>query len=866
VALGATPAFAQSAPAGSGATGLEEVVVTATRQSDTVNRVPISIAAVSQQTLDEQGIKIAQDLTRTVPGLTLPSNATNTGVATFGIRGIVANVGAATTGIYLDDTSLTKRSNTGIFQQNGAPLPVLFDLERVEVLKGPQGTLYGGSSQGGTIRFITPEPSLTTTSGSMRIEGSKIKGGEEGYDIGAAVGGPIVQDKLAFRISGLRRKTPGYVDAYNPLNNQLIVEDGNGRIENAFRAALKWQINDRGSATLSVYDTQGKTEGGPNSITSVYGPDGKPAPASQTFTTPVVCTNKIRPTTLAAGAQFIPAAVTCPANGVSTATVNVRPGFTYGPFRQLDKDDNFVIVGPGRQIGNGIENKFLTGSVTLDYAFDHMNVKSISSYINDTNASGNTGGSIDQGAQQRSVEDPNHAGFPLWAGTPGDYTGGFRSKNRRNGWQQELRFSSPASDRPLTWVAGLYYSNSRTNILYHYDGDSTPSYLTFWGFDATTRYGLEPQGPGQQALLNAMIRDTELAAFGDANYWLTDKLRITGGVRMSRVSLDYNQLNYGQFSGRTVDNPLSITRGASTDSPTTPKIGLTYEFTPNDLVYVSASKGFRAGGVNPQLSQATCDVGLTQAGITANEVPVSFGPDSVWSYEAGGKFRLMDNKLQVNGAVYRIDWSGIQATIPLSCGFNFVMNGGKARSEGFDLQMQFKPIQPLTLTLNAAYTNARYIDQVAGPKPGAGVPISINAGDGFSIPPWQVSFSAQYNTALTATIDGYLRLDYQWQSDYKNGFSYGTSSFNPFTYHADSQDLLNARLGVRFDNIDLNIFANNLLNSRDELGKAGIGRTACSNAVATRTPQCTTYTTYNPFVAKTYQRPRVLGVQANYRF
>ncbi len=178
------------------------------------------------------------------------------------------------------------------------------------------------------------------------------------------------------------------------------------------------------------------------------------------------------------------------------------------------------------------------------------------------------------------------------------------------------------------------------------------------------------------------------------------------------------------------------------------------------------------------------------------------------------------------------------------------MNGGKARSEGFDLQMQFKPIQPLTLTLNAAYTNARYIDQVAGPKPGANVPISINAGDGFSIAPWQVSFSAQYEREITASVNGYLRLDYQWQSDYKNGFSYGTSSFNPFTYHADSQDLLNARLGVRFDQVDVNVFANNLLNSHDRLGNAGIGRTACSNAAATRTPQCTTYTNYNPFVSQ----------------
>ncbi len=220
----ASQALAQAA-AGTGAVGPEEVVVTATRQSDTVNRVPLSIVAVTQTTLDEQGIKVATDLTRTVPGLSVPSNATNTGVATFGIRGIVATVGAATTGVYLDDTSLTKRSNTGIFQQNGAPLPVLYDLQRVEVLKGPQGTSTAARRRAAPCASSRPSSSLSVTSGSLRIEGNKVKAGEEGYDIGAAVGGPIVEDKLGFRISGLRRKTAGWIDAYNPLDNSLIVKE-----------------------------------------------------------------------------------------------------------------------------------------------------------------------------------------------------------------------------------------------------------------------------------------------------------------------------------------------------------------------------------------------------------------------------------------------------------------------------------------------------------------------------------------------------------------------------------------------------------------------------------------------------------------
>ena len=217
----APSAFAQAAGAPvatAPATGqLEELVVTATRQSSTVNKVALSIAAFSQENLDQSGIKAAADISRIVPGLNVTQNAgASPGVATFSIRGIVGGTGSATTGIYLDDTNLAKRANNGVNQNNGAPTPILFDLERVEVLKGPQGTLYGGSSEGGTVRFITPNPSLTTFSGIARAEARKVKLGETGYEFGAALGGPIIKDKVGFRISAVRRFTPGYIDSYSP--------------------------------------------------------------------------------------------------------------------------------------------------------------------------------------------------------------------------------------------------------------------------------------------------------------------------------------------------------------------------------------------------------------------------------------------------------------------------------------------------------------------------------------------------------------------------------------------------------------------------------------------------------------------------
>ena len=281
--LAAYPALAQTSAAAPATTGLEEVVVTATRQINTVNRVALSVAAVTQRTLDEQGIKQAQDLTRVVPGLNMvgPAAAGNGSTsATFSVRGVVATVGAATTGVYLDDVSMSKRANTGVAQNNGAPLPVLFDFDRVEVLKGPQGTLYGGSSEGGAVRFITTAPSLTHMSGLARVEVSSIENGALGYEMGAAIGGPIVQDKLGFRISGLQRRTPGWIDAYSAYDNSLLKKDGNGRNDFELNPQVLWQINDKLSDKVSVYWSHGKSDGGPGTLTKIYTAAGQPAPAN----------------------------------------------------------------------------------------------------------------------------------------------------------------------------------------------------------------------------------------------------------------------------------------------------------------------------------------------------------------------------------------------------------------------------------------------------------------------------------------------------------------------------------------------------------------------------------------------------------
>src|ERR1700761_6028993 len=218
----ASGAYAQAAQAtvAPNQNTIEEVVVTATRQTSTVNKVALSVSAVTQKSLDQQGIRSVQDLSSQVPGFTYRTSGgdNNPNLTLRGIGGNALNGtsgGAPTTGLYLDDVPMMSRNANGLETGSGTPQPLIYDLDRIEVLRGPQGTLYGGSSEGGTIRFILPQPSLTTYSGTARVGWSTMTGGGTGDEEGIALGGPLVQDKIGFRISGYRKDRPGWIDNFS---------------------------------------------------------------------------------------------------------------------------------------------------------------------------------------------------------------------------------------------------------------------------------------------------------------------------------------------------------------------------------------------------------------------------------------------------------------------------------------------------------------------------------------------------------------------------------------------------------------------------------------------------------------------------
>jgi outer membrane receptor protein involved in Fe transport len=244
--------------------GLQEVVVTAERRTTRIQDTPISVSAITTEKMDAEGIRSIDDLTRITPGITFQrvgltsSGNYNDEDSDIAIRGIDSSAGASTTGIYVDDTPIqTRHLSFGTVNA----FPALFDLDRVEVLRGPQGTLFGAGSEGGTVRFITPEPSLTDYTGYFRTELGSTENGDPSYEVAGAVGGPIVPGTLGFRLSASVRDDGGYVDrvAYDPATLtplKTLAENTNWERTATIRGALKFAVTDNLTITPSIYYQQ----------------------------------------------------------------------------------------------------------------------------------------------------------------------------------------------------------------------------------------------------------------------------------------------------------------------------------------------------------------------------------------------------------------------------------------------------------------------------------------------------------------------------------------------------------------------------------------------------------------------------------
>ncbi|MDB5363946.1 MAG: TonB-dependent receptor [Rhodospirillales bacterium] len=625
--------------------GSEEIVVTAQKRASTVQATPISISAVSGEELQDRGITNFTTLAGATPGVSMKTEGP--GQTEIEMRGMTSSGGnSATVGFYLDDIPMTAPAGA----QNGKVVidPSLYDLSRVEVLRGPQGTLYGSGSMGGTVRLITNQPDLTDYHGSAESVLSGTEGGGLNHNNNFMLNIPLVQDKLALRVVGTEAFTSGWIDRVVANPFPLVSTDGSTR-GNVQAAPVQKKYP--GSNADQLYGTR---------ITLLWQP---------------------------------------------TDNLSITPSFFY----QRSKQDGISAFdsNPGTEtryqpfdIAEPNADKINVYSLTAKYAFENFDVTSVTSYwkrfSNQTED-----GSEDFNNPLTGVTFASNNGLA----NPGYYgpTGTGKVSGTENDpsaqWSQEVRVASTGDGR-FNWLAGAYYS--RFWATWNFDGvTANPgTYMDIGTFQpATTTQWFNASSP--TAISN-------YALFGEGTYAITDQLKATVGLRGYTYDYKFASSISGWGSGLGAAAPSVTGNITQSETGVNPKFNLSYDFNKDFMVYANIARGSRPGGGNaiyPTTGPYWSAV-FAPYQFPGGKWLTSYKSDSVWSYEVGEKARFFDRRLTVNASAYYEDWSNIQLeALPGDWPEN--INGKSAKIFGGEIEARAVLGYGFQLSVGAGLTHAQ---------------------------------------------------------------------------------------------------------------------------------------------------------------
>jgi len=722
-----TPSMARAAdsdaPGGSVASGqLEEIVVTAQKRVQDIKEVPISISVLSGDALSAGHIESYEDITRTMPGVAFLSGG-GPGLDNISIRGVSSTSGASTVGLYLDEVAISVKN-----LWNGAIEPKLFDVAQVEVLRGPQGTLYGSSSMGGTIRMISNKPNLDNVEGTASADVSQTSHGGTNYETTGVVNLPLVSGTAALRLAADSTTDSGYIDNYSS-SGALVRPDVNSDHTQATRISMLWKPSDQFSVEPSLYYMHMTTDD-----TSVFYPSVGlyeqdkivPEPSRITFSVPSLTVNA----------------------GLGWADLtSVTSYFS----QQFDR----------------------TGDAT------YYNSEYLGSLINSD-----------------PILGPKQVGSQIGALPGPEY-----SWTKTTQFSQEIRLASKpyeAGGNPLTWLGGVYYSDQKVNRV-------VDDYVTGLVSTFTSLFGYPPQDSqlfaGQSfprdavALAGLQTDDRQYAVFGELGYNFTPALKATAGVRAAHGKSVFTQEESGYFAG---DSPPVFTNTASFNAAT-PRFSMTYDVNPDVTAYTAIGKGFRLGGAGIFVPSDICAADLASFGLKS--APTSYDSDSLWSYEAGAKGRLLNDRLNFSGALYYISWDNIQQTVNLpTCGYTITTNVGDAQIYGSELEIAGKPTPEWTLGATGGTTHAT-LTRVIG---------SVGASPGDHIlntPEWTLTLHTEYVRSVGADVDAFVHASYAW-----TGRSYGSYIDTDPDHVRPTYGTFDASAGIDWGTLRVFFYGKNLLN------------------------------------------------------
>ena len=790
---------------------MQEVTVTANRREESLSKVPISVSAYTQDTMDIKGIKDIDDIARYTPGVRVDESQSNS----ISIRGIASTGGSGTTGIYIDDVPIQVR-DLG-FNSDDA-LVKIFDLDRVEVLRGPQGTLFGAGSEGGTVRYITTQPSLSRSSIYAKAETAFTQGGAASYEAGIAGGAPIIDGVLGVRASAWYRRDGGWIDRIDPVTLSTVDSNANHDDTTVLRIAALWQPNEALKITPSFfYQHRARHD------VTIYWP------------------------------QYS------------------NPG-----------QDRYVSANPtARQE----PDKFYLPSVNIEADLGAVRLISTTAYFHRDEISGYDGTLYNLGYYQTLFA--GEPGYPVLDGSGihlppelANYRSPTSVTNEQRNFSQEIRLQSSDPNARVLWTVGGFYSQNRQFSLEEIHDPMADDFFNFFlGMPIAEFFGspLNPDGtsllPMGDSYFNRLTsHDRQIAGFGELTVGLTDTLKLTAGLRISKTTFSIQSLSDGpQNSG---PRP-----GAAQNSqtPVTPKVGLQWQATATDMYYFTYAKGFRMGGGNPSIPYDStfqdATIGCTQDFLNFGipHAPDTYKSDTVQSFEVGAKNNI-NNVVRLASSIYYIKWNNIQGNVvPPICQIQWTDNLGNAVSKGFDIQANIQATDALGIDATFGYTDARYTKSAfpsgaitTGPNPplplvaeGDAIAGPNGIGTGYSIPPWTTTLGVQYQLNVLEH-KSYIRLDYEYQASDKwthAALDPNTSQFDPTGRPQGSQSFASLRVGTTLSEWAVSFFVDNLTDSHTIINYNHQTNGYDDNGNLTASPAFR-YITY---------RPRTFGITATYR-
>jgi len=679
---------------------IQTVIITANKRKEDASKVPLSISVIGGDELTAQHIQDFASVTRSIPNISFSggggggNSGNGPGLSNIEMRGVSASGGMSTVGVYLDDVSMS----AGNVYSMGAAEPKFFDLDHIEVLRGPQGTLYGASSMGGTVKFISNQPDLKADEGSFGEDLSQTSGGNGvNHTETGIMNKVLIPGELALRIGLQSGHKAGYINQTDPTGATVISQGINWEDDRAARIALKWSPTKNLTITPQVLYQQ-------------------------------VATGDIDVSYL----------------GVPQLTLGGSPGPAL-PMNETPKK----VREPGKDV-------IVVPSLTLNYGMDIGDVTSVTSFFKRVfnRTQDGTAENPQYIATGTVTTNPLVYVVPDRALAAAIYQlpSQINLNNEVTQFSQEIRIASKAYDAsvsPFTWVAGAYTSRMSTNI-----NENDPIPGINGAFKANGQSPSDPNAisgaiasgfPNDNSYYaHRYYTDSQNSIFGEANYYFVPTLHATVGLRYLHATDSFARVADYYFNG----GPTVIPEVTAHSNKTTPKFAITWEVNPTNTLYASAAEGFRVGGANFQLP-SSCGV--------VN--PTSYTPDSLWSYEVGDKSRFLNNTLSVNADLFYINWKNLQQLLSFNCGFNYVTNVGSATSSGAEMEIKYKPNSHIVIDLaggvdHAVLTNSEAAQAgVTGAVTGANVP---------GVPKFNAALTTTYNFEVSDSAQGFVRGAAHW--------------------------------------------------------------------------------------------------------